>query len=128
MYRTCSKITVFVVIVMCSILTSSSKVWASSVISVLHEFDGTGYSPSGDLIVDSAGNIYGATNSGGLINANCNPTDCGVVFEFLNPVVPGHIRSSTASPAVQTRYSDGQSSARRERKPLWDDIGGRDSQ
>jgi uncharacterized repeat protein (TIGR03803 family) len=51
---------------------------------VLHSFgngtDGSG--PSADVILDSAGNIYGTTAYGGTYN--CPPFGCGVVFEVTN--------------------------------------------
>jgi uncharacterized repeat protein (TIGR03803 family) len=54
---------------------------AADSLSILHQFDNSGgYSPGGDLISDSAGNLYGTTFSGGEVSENCLQ-DCGVVFE-----------------------------------------------
>jgi hypothetical protein len=53
---------------------------------LLYSFQGgaDGQSPTG-VILDSQGNLYGATSSGGITNTNCsyyaNPS-CGVVFKF----------------------------------------------
>jgi uncharacterized repeat protein (TIGR03803 family) len=60
-------------------LTSASNdTWRYS---VLHAFDGTdGSGPLGSLILDSAGNLYGTTVSGGS-GAACY-LGCGVVFEI----------------------------------------------
>jgi uncharacterized repeat protein (TIGR03803 family) len=54
--------------------------WAET---VLHSFgkgsDGAG--PSGDLIIDSAGHLFGMTGSGGYVGSPCEKDGCGVVFE-----------------------------------------------
>src|ERR1700688_4356775 len=63
-------------------LTTAVSAVASDTLTVLYDFNyyaGTG--PVGDLIFDSAGNLYGTTMSGGLQNPNC-VYDCGVVFEL----------------------------------------------
>jgi uncharacterized repeat protein (TIGR03803 family) len=53
--------------------------------SVLYQFPQVdGAAPSGDLIADSAGNLYGVTSSGGT-NSLC---DCGIVFR-LSPIPDG---------------------------------------
>ncbi|HEX8814297.1 MAG TPA: choice-of-anchor tandem repeat GloVer-containing protein [Terriglobales bacterium] len=46
---------------------------------LVHTFGrgGDGYRPSGDLVFDSSGNIYGTTQAGGATNA-------GMVFEIMN--------------------------------------------
>ena len=47
---------------------------------VLYNFDGTaGANPVGNLVFDSAGNLYGTTAYGG---ASCGSTGCGVIFEL----------------------------------------------
>jgi uncharacterized repeat protein (TIGR03803 family) len=54
-------------------LSHSSGTWKEK---VLHRFNGTdGQQPMGDLAIDRAGNLYGATNYGGTVCANC-----GTVF------------------------------------------------
>jgi uncharacterized repeat protein (TIGR03803 family) len=54
-------------------LSHSSGTWKEQ---VLHRFNGTdGQTPMGDLAIDSAGNLYGATNYGGTVCVNC-----GTVF------------------------------------------------
>jgi uncharacterized repeat protein (TIGR03803 family) len=51
--------------------------------SVLYNFDGikTGFGPSGQLIFDAAGNLYGTTVSGGRVSSSCY-FGCGTVFEM----------------------------------------------
>jgi uncharacterized repeat protein (TIGR03803 family) len=54
-------------------LSHSSGTWKEK---VLHRFNGTdGQRPMGDLAMDRAGNLYGATNYGGTVCGNC-----GTVF------------------------------------------------
>ena len=43
---------------------------------------GDGDSPSGGLIFDSAGNLYGVTKAGGSLAGNCSPYGCGTVFQL----------------------------------------------
>lgn len=47
-----------------------------------------GTEPSGPLLLDSAGNLYGTTHYGGV--NTCNEVQgCGVVFELSRPIAPG---------------------------------------
>jgi uncharacterized repeat protein (TIGR03803 family) len=53
--------------------------------SVLYSFTGLadGEAPSGDLILDGVGNLYGTTSGGGAIGGTCSRTQgCGVVFKL----------------------------------------------
>jgi uncharacterized repeat protein (TIGR03803 family) len=57
--------------------------------TVLHSFNytgngggGEGYYPSGSLIFDAAGNLYGTTNRGGASGTRCAASACGTVFEL----------------------------------------------
>jgi uncharacterized repeat protein (TIGR03803 family) len=61
--------------------------------TVLYSFKGDkdGYVPNGDLVFDSAGNLYGATTFGGGKGTTCNPLYqyCGTVFELSPPQQKG---------------------------------------
>jgi hypothetical protein len=50
-----------------------------------------GFLPQGDLVFDSAGNLYGATEFGGGFGTTCNPfyRYCGAVFELSPPKTRG---------------------------------------
>jgi len=50
--------------------------------TVLHSFTGSpdGAFPVGDLVSDSAGNLYGATQQGG--NSSCERQGCGTIFKL----------------------------------------------
>jgi uncharacterized repeat protein (TIGR03803 family) len=53
--------------------------------TVLYNFSGAadGSGPTAGLVADSAGNLYGVTQSGGQTTGNCsNNLGCGVVFEL----------------------------------------------
>jgi hypothetical protein len=64
--------------------------------SILHVFNGAnGQSPSGALVRDAAGNLYGTAGRGGTVNAACPtlppvngntvPDGCGLVFRLSPP-------------------------------------------
>jgi hypothetical protein len=74
------------------VAASCSFAIAQSNETVLYSFGtngGTsdGWGPIGQLTIDSAGNIYGATASGGSPGAHC-PDGCGTIFE-LSPAAGG---------------------------------------
>ena len=51
--------------------------------TILYTFHGApdGDSPYGSLLMDSAGNLYGTTAYGGVVNASC-PIGCGTIFKL----------------------------------------------
>jgi uncharacterized repeat protein (TIGR03803 family) len=61
--------------------------------TVLHNFTSgsDGYNPYGGVTIDSKGNLYGTTSTGGGSNGtNCTGTSgCGIVFELSPPAVAG---------------------------------------
>jgi len=59
------------------------KISKTDKFSVLYNFKGApdGYLPSGPLVLDKAGNLYGTTYSGGNANA-CPGFGCGLVFKL----------------------------------------------
>jgi hypothetical protein len=61
--------------------------------TVLHSFSTSkqGYLPNGNLVFDSAGNLYGATMFGGGYGTTCNKfyQYCGAVFELSPPKTKG---------------------------------------
>jgi len=77
--------------------TQSSGAWTETVIYVFKGFDqNDGSAPSGGLIADAAGNMYGVTNYGG--NGPCvltGPTGCGTVFKLTPPAREGEGWSET---------------------------------
>jgi uncharacterized repeat protein (TIGR03803 family) len=58
--------------------------------TILYAFTGgaDGAFPSGDIIFDPAGNIYGTTSGGGYFGGNCSVEGCGVVYK-LSPANGG---------------------------------------
>lgn len=52
--------------------------------SVLYAFQGApdGAYPSGNLVFDASGNLYGTASGGGLVTGNCSKEGCGTVFEL----------------------------------------------
>jgi len=59
--------------------------------SVLYAFSGgsDGAWPTGNLVLDASGNLYGTTSGGGKGGKNCTPNGCGAVFE-LSPNPDGN--------------------------------------
>jgi len=47
-----------------------------------------GLQPSGPVVFDSKGNLYGVTAGGG-VTTPANPNGCGTVYKLLAPAVPG---------------------------------------
>lgn len=73
--------------VACGLITSASAQWSEK---VLYSFQGgtDGAFPSGGLILDKAGNLYGATSDGGL--SSCFVVGgCGTVFKLSPPSAKG---------------------------------------
>jgi uncharacterized repeat protein (TIGR03803 family) len=68
-------------------LTPSGSGWTEK---VLYAFSGDtdGQNPEASLIFDSARNLYGVTNFGGVLGGTCNPYGCGIAFE-LTPTSNG---------------------------------------
>lgn len=60
---------------------TTTKAWQET---VLHTFSGSdGAIPSSGLLFDSAGDLLGTTNGGGILNgSHCSGISCGVVFEI----------------------------------------------
>jgi len=55
--------------------------------NILYRFDGSESSrPEGGLVLDPAGNLYGATADGGSLNC---PPGCGTIYELSPPTVAG---------------------------------------
>jgi len=66
--------------------------WAASPKqTVLYSFQGTpdGFSPSGRLAMDKAGNLYGTTWFGGTGAPTCEFGTCGTVFQLTPPATSG---------------------------------------
>jgi uncharacterized repeat protein (TIGR03803 family) len=61
--------------------------------TIVHNFGkgSDGANPYGTLLLDSAGNIFGTTDGGGIYNSICEQTggSCGIVFE-LSPTATGY--------------------------------------
>jgi uncharacterized repeat protein (TIGR03803 family) len=55
--------------------------WTERILHTFKDNSRTGSDPQSDLILDSAGNLYGTTYEGGNLN-DCQGNGCGVVFEL----------------------------------------------
>ena len=81
--------------------------WASSPReNVLYQFQGgtDGALPSGNLLADKGGNLYGTTSRGGLASGLCQADEgCGTAFQLKPPGVPGGVWTEV----VLYRFIDG---------------------
>jgi hypothetical protein len=71
--------------------TQKGGVWKET---ILYSFPTSkqGYLPNGNLVFDSAGNLYGATTFGGTKGTTCDAFyggQCGIVFELIPPKKKG---------------------------------------
>jgi uncharacterized repeat protein (TIGR03803 family) len=64
-------------------LVNSSGTYTEKVLYNFAESSSGGQSPRGNLIIDSAENLYGTTEEGGDLTA-CGGYGCGTVFELVN--------------------------------------------
>lgn len=70
-------------------LVKGMRNWSYKVIYAFQSNGTDGFNPAGALTFDSAGNLYGTTNSGGNRTGNeCQYEGCGTVFK-LTPPAPG---------------------------------------
>jgi uncharacterized repeat protein (TIGR03803 family) len=79
--------------------------WTESVLYVFQgNTKGDGANPSGGLVIDSAGNLYGVTASGGT--GNCvllgNVVGCGTVYELSPPAQKGGAWTETILYSIPT--------------------------
>jgi uncharacterized repeat protein (TIGR03803 family) len=69
-------------------LIKGSGAWTENVLYTFTELSGDGAFPSAELLLDSAGNLFGVTEGGGVTGGNCYNSGCGTVFE-LTPSTSG---------------------------------------
>jgi hypothetical protein len=71
----------------CTVVSSAHAEWKEK---VLYSFQGTpdGAVPTGAVVFDKAGNLYGATGDGGASNCD-GPGQCGTVYQLSPPVQEG---------------------------------------
>jgi len=62
--------------------TSALVPWVETVIHQFSPTPGEGIDPSGDLAFDSAGNLYGTTQAGGMWNHCSGGVGCGAVYQL----------------------------------------------
>jgi hypothetical protein len=59
----------------------TSSEWNFHLLHHLPSFNGDGVSPYAGLVLDASGNLYGATQGGGIVNQQCPPA-CGIIFKL----------------------------------------------
>jgi uncharacterized repeat protein (TIGR03803 family) len=63
--------------------------WAEAVLYSFGSNPGDGFNPISGVSIDSAGNLFGTTNTAGITSGSCPSVGCGTVFE----VSPGGVGS-----------------------------------
>ncbi len=66
---------------------ASTGGWKETILFNFNGNDGSG--PSGPMILDSKGNLYGVTSNGGDESCGSGNPGCGVVFELIRPTEGG---------------------------------------
>ncbi len=77
----------YLILLILALTSAASAQWNEQ---VLYSFQGgsDGYTPTGGIVFDKAGNLYGATTDGGA--DNCSPiANCGTVFQLAPPANDG---------------------------------------
>jgi uncharacterized repeat protein (TIGR03803 family) len=83
--RTLHRLTLLIAVT-CGLITSASAEWNEQVLSFQGGMDGT--TPTGAVVFDKDGNLYGATQNGGA--STClSPGDCGTVYKLTPPAETG---------------------------------------
>ncbi len=79
--------------VLCGLISTASAEWNEQ---VLYSFQGgtDGATPTGAVVFDKAGNLYGATQNGGA--STClSPYNCGTVYRLTPPAQTGGVWTET---------------------------------
>ena len=84
---------------------TSGGAWSESVLFIFPAGRLRGYAPSGKLVFDGAGNLYGITQFGGYDLINCN---CGTVFQLKPPARTGGHWTQTVLHNFGAAGNDGQ--------------------
>jgi hypothetical protein len=98
-------------LLLCTLVsTLVSNVSAEWKEKVLYSFQGGGDGavPTGAIVFDKAGNLYGATNQGGA--TNCSPiSSCGTIFQLTPPAKPGDAWTETVLYIFKgKKFNDGE--------------------
>jgi hypothetical protein len=83
---------VVVTLICLMILASGGSAYAASQEQVLYSFQGEtndGFTPTGGVVFDKAGNLYGATRGGGPESCAPDGYDCGTVYQLAPPIKKG---------------------------------------
>src|SRR5262249_24539026 len=105
--RTLHRLTQLIAVA-CGLITSASAEWNEQ---VLYSFqNGTdGATPTGAVVFDKAGNLYGATQNGGA--STClSPDACGTIYKLAPPAQNGGAWTETVLHVFKGySYGDGAS-------------------
>lgn len=85
--------------------------WTETVLYILPADDSQGFWPEGNLVMDSAGNLYATATKGGAGNAPDCLGGCGTLFEVSPPTTPGGPWTGGAIHSFGVTASDGSEPA-----------------
>jgi hypothetical protein len=111
-HRSDPRFTIHLPLMCLLVLVLASPAYAEWKEKVLYSFQGLpdGNYPSGGVVFDKAGNIYGVTTEGG--SGACAPAQCGIVYQLSPPKQEGGAWTETVLYVFKgQKYGDGSSPA-----------------
>jgi uncharacterized repeat protein (TIGR03803 family) len=86
-------------------LSPGASGWTENVLYSFQGYPTDGQYPSGNIVIDQAGNLYGTTQLGGIGTQQCYASGCGTVWE-LSPTASGSWKEKVIHNFLGMSYGD----------------------